>query len=117
MIRIVRGSQVFIDASFVDHTGAPFLPAEAAAWLFFYKDGIQQITTLPMVNVSGLYSTSWNSSVADPGGVYGHVRSTGPDQIAEDFSIELEANLVAITAPSAGDAAGQATASGVGVAA
>jgi hypothetical protein len=81
-----------------------------------YANGVPSGAVVQMIpDQSGLlFSAWWDSSAADIGRVFVHIRTTGPQQAAQDFAIDLLANPAnPPILPGAAAAAGKGAASAV----
>jgi len=90
-----RGQGILVTATFTDPSGQPIVPNSANLYLsFLLPDGTYTEVTQAMIQSStpNIWTSIWDSSVAEPGHVYGHCRSVPVPAAADDFAFKLEAN-------------------------
>lgn len=95
---VVRKSDVTINATFEDPTGAGLTPTSASVNIWYPGlDGTRQIVTLPMTLSDGVWSVTWATSAASAGLVEWAAWSEGPLRGAAQGSFNLIANKANVT--------------------
>jgi len=91
---IVRGSTVKFSSVFRDEYDKPISPQTGSATLYVnYKvNGVATTAPLGMTLTDTTWRASWDSSVADAGEVYWHVRSGGTPKSADQGKLVLLTN-------------------------
>ncbi len=93
MIEATRGSLIhFYDWQFRDIDKQPTVPEAACLRISYQKRGCKTIDEVTLVQSGGLWSGAWDSSDADAGTIYWHIRSTSPEAIAAEGELRLRAN-------------------------
>lgn len=90
---IARGNDITFRVTFYDVDNEVTAPSSAILWVSFLEDGVEAEDEIEMTSEGGgLFSATWDSSIADAGPVHWHARSSGPDKVAQDGSFTLVAN-------------------------
>jgi hypothetical protein len=88
-----RGNEISFEVTFLDINRQPMAPPSANLYVSYKDGGVRTTATIPMVSAgSGVFTATWDSSVADPGIIEWHARAAGVDPAAEDGSFQLIAN-------------------------
>lgn len=88
----VRGETIEMSWTFTDSDGASATPSGVTVYVHYFVDNVATTATETLSLVSGAWTGTWDSSVADPGTVDMHLRTTGGSIAAEDWRITLKAN-------------------------
>ena len=87
-----RGNDITFELTFYDADQQVVSPTSATLWVSYQVDGVENEDELALVSDGqGVFSATWDSSVADAGTVDWHARSSEP-KIAYDGSFILVAN-------------------------
>jgi len=90
---IVRGTEIRWRMNFYDEDRNPTSPPSVNLYIAYKQNGQKKTDVIGMTGgQNGGFTAEWDSSVADAGYVYWHVRASGPDPQAVDGRFFLLAN-------------------------
>jgi hypothetical protein len=93
MREVIRGAIVqFFDWQFRDEDKNETIPETASLFVRYLRCGCAKTDEISLTEDDGLWSAEWDSSEADPGTIYWHIRSTSPEAIAAEGEFRLRAN-------------------------
>lgn len=93
MIEETRGNIIrFYDFQFRDINKDPTIPETVSLRVRYLKCGCEKFDDIDMTEAGGLFSAEWDSSSADAGTIYWHVRSVAPPGEGQDGQFRLKAN-------------------------
>lgn len=88
----IRGETVEIEATFTDKDGDALTPSSVTVYFAYEDAGVDTTATVSLTLSSGVWTGSWDTSPADPGTIYWHLRTEGSTKAAEQGHFTLKAN-------------------------